>query len=117
MDRVTIQPAKVVDGVVEILQGGEYIQAPDVVILGAGQADSIGFVLISENGAEYITNTQVDAAFMLEKMSEICDKIIDIGNTTTFAIPSVGIAPNLELQAVAVTTQTLKESIEIKELT
>jgi hypothetical protein len=62
MDRVTIQPAKVVDGVVEILQGGEYIQAPDVENMGAGQADTKGYDLISEKGAENKTKTQVEAA-------------------------------------------------------
>lgn len=116
MDRVTMQIAEVRSGVVWISQGDEFYEADDSIIIAEGAADSVGFVVISESGAKYITNTQVDTAYMLQKLSELCDHVISIGNTATYAIPSVGVAPNAELQAIAVEVQSLKAEIDGKEL-
>lgn len=112
MERVNILIGRVTGGKVEIQDGTEYIPADDVIILGQGEMNSEGFVLIGETYSHYITNTQVDAAFMLAKMIELCDQISAIGNTQTFAIPSVGVAPNTDLVLIAQQVDLIKTEIE-----
>jgi hypothetical protein len=116
MERLKIQPARVKNGVIEIEQGGEFLPAEDGILISAGQADSIGFVIIGINSCRYISNTQIDAAYMLETMAAICEQLAAVGNTITFAIPSVGVAPNIELVAIAVEVNALKLQIEAKKL-
>jgi hypothetical protein len=116
MERLKIQQARIVSGTVEIFQGDQWLPADDTIINSIGAADSTGFVIIGIDSARYITNTQLDAVYILDKLTALCDQIIEIGNTITFAIPSVGIAPNLELQAVALATQLIKAEIEEKDL-
>lgn len=94
-----IRIGRVREGKVEIQQGEAWSPADDVIILGAGAGDSDGFVLVGQSVTHYITNTQVDAAYMLDKLINLCDKIAAQGNAL-FAVPSVGTAVNATMQEI-----------------
>lgn len=101
MERVRILVARVAEGKVEIQQGEAWVPAPDVVILGQAVGDSAGFVLVGQSVSHYITNTQVDAAFMLAKITAIADKLADLGNVATWANPgTTGVGQNAEAKAI-----------------
>lgn len=100
MERMRKLIARVREGVVEIQQGEAWVPASDVVILGAGQADSEGFALVGQSVTHYITDTQVDAAYLLAKIADLGDKIAALGDVNTWAIPSVGTAVNAQAQQI-----------------
>lgn len=86
MERVRKMVARVREGIVEIKQGEVWAPADDVVIIGAGAEDSDGFVLVGKMGGEYITDTQVDAAYMLAKIADLGDKIAALGDINSWVI-------------------------------
>lgn len=113
MERVRIVPGRVVEGKVEVQTAPDvWAPAEDVVILGAGLGDSAGFVLVGQSVSHYITNTQVDAAFMLAKVGELAGMLADLGNVNTWANPSTtGTGPNAAAQAVATQAEALQNEI------
>jgi hypothetical protein len=124
MERLKIQPARVTGGVIEIAQGADengepiFLPADDGILFSAGQADSIGFVIIGSNSCRYITNTQIDAAYMLETLAALCDQIAAIGDHQTYVIGGVTpiFGPIIELVQIATDTKALKTEIEGKTL-
>lgn len=111
MERVRILIGRVAGEKVEIQQGEAWVPADDVVILGAGKGDSSGFVLVGQFVSHYITNTQVDAGYMLAKMADIADKIAGLGDVETWAIPSVGVAVNAEARAVGQQAKAIADEL------
>lgn len=113
MERVRIVPGRVVGGKVEIQVGADvWAPAGDVVILGAGLGDSVGFVLAGQNVSHYITNTQVDAAFMLAKVGELAGMLADLGKVNTWANPGTeGVGANAQAQAIGNEAQALANEI------
>lgn len=116
MERVRIVIARVRDGVVEIQQGEPFVRADDVVILGAGQADSDGFVLVGESVCRYLTDTQVDMAFMVARLGELANQVANMGEVNTFAIPSVGMAANAQMQAIGAEARALADALQEYEI-
>lgn len=107
-----IRIGRVREGKVEIQQGEAWSPADDVIILGTGAGDSDGFVLVGQSVTHYITNTQVDAAYMLAKAGELAGLLADLGNVSTWANPGTeGVGPNAGAQAVANQAQALANEI------
>lgn len=111
MERVRILIGRVAGEKVEIQQGEAWVPADDVVILGAGKGDSSGFVLVGQYVSHYITNTQVDAGYMLAKIADVADKIAALGDVATWAIPSVGVAVNAEAQFIGQGAKMLADEV------
>lgn len=92
---------RVREGKVEIQQGDAWVVADDVIILGAGAGDSEGFILVGQSVTHYITNTQVDAAYMLAKVADIADKIAALGDVNSWVVSADnqvrGINPDAQL--------------------
>lgn len=75
-----IAPAKLVGGKVYVNQYERWVEAPDVIPIVLGQADSIGFVLIGEEQTRYITETQTDAAFLLQEAKKVLAELTALSN-------------------------------------
>lgn len=98
MERLAMYAARVVAGVVEIDQNGEFKPANDVIIQGQGLGDSSGFVVIGEAIALYFVNTQPDLAQVIEKIVEAIDETIAIADQLVVKVPA---APAVPLDPVA----------------
>lgn len=81
--------ARVVAGVVEILQDGEYNPATDVLMLNNGAEDSEGIVIINGLVSRYMTNTQLDTAFILNKLLAVTEQAINVADNATYVIGGV----------------------------
>ena len=117
MERVNIVPAEVISGVVWIEQNGIKWPATDVVIQGQGSGDSTGFALIGDTEIRYITNTQVDIAFILDRLIGICEQVEVVGNKQDWIIAVAGvavpvIAPFPDLVAAATEVATIRTELE-----
>lgn len=115
MERVRILIGRVVEGKVEIQQGEAWVPAPDVVILGAGAGDSTGFVLVGQSVTHYITNTQVDAGYMLAKMADIADKIADLGAVNSWVVSADNQVRGTNPEASAIGQQAAAIADELRE--
>lgn len=51
------------------------VNVPDSVLMCSGALTSIGKLVISENGAFYIANTQPDLLFLLSEVVKIADQV------------------------------------------
>lgn len=123
MERVKLQMAKVVDGVVQLQYGTgtdgspTYVPADDVVMLGTGQADSEGIAVIGETVTRYMTNTQVDTVFLLAKALEIATKAMDICNANFIISADNAISgQNTALTPIANELQTIINELEGRKL-
>ena len=81
--------ARVVSGVVEILQDGEYSPASDVLMLNDGLEDSEGIVIINGLISRYMTNTQLDTTFILNQLLALTEQAINIADNATYVIGGV----------------------------
>lgn len=86
MERVSLAIARVREGIVEIQRGEQWLPADDVVIMGQGEGDSDGIAMIGAGVVRYLTNTQIDAAFLLAKLAEVADKIGALGDVSSWII-------------------------------
>lgn len=86
MERVSLAIARVRSGVVEIQRGDLWVPADDVVIMGQGEGDSDGIAMVGDRVVRYLTNTQIDAAFLLAKLAEVADKIAALGDVSSWII-------------------------------
>lgn len=75
MERLTVQQARITDGVLEINQAGEFKPADDVLQLSQGEADSTGLVVIGEAIAFYIVNTQPDLQSIIDQLIDVCSQV------------------------------------------
>lgn len=75
-----IAPAKLVGGKVYVNQYERWVEAPDVIPIVLGEADSIGFVLIGEEQTRYITETQTDMAFLLQEAKKVLAELTALSN-------------------------------------
>lgn len=86
MERVSLAIARVRSEKLEIQRGEVWVPADDVVIMGQGKGDSEGIAMIGAGVVRYLTNTQIDAAFLLAKLTELADKLADLGNVSSWII-------------------------------
>lgn len=112
MERIRQVPAKVVDGVVQIKMGEEFFPASDVLLNSQGLADSEGFVLIGQESTRYITNTQVDAAFMLQKVIEVVNNLISVCESSGYAIPTSGTAQIPGLVSIGSELRSINQELQ-----
>ena len=98
MERLAMYAARVVAGVVEIDQDGDFKPADDVLLLSAGAGDSSGFVVIGEAIALYFVNTQPNLAEVIAKIIEALDQTIQIANQLVVKVPNT---PAVILDAAA----------------
>lgn len=111
-ERISTHLARVVDGKVEILYGEDYVVASDVLMLGQGEMNSEGIVLVGSSITRYMSNTQVDTAFLLAKTVELVSKAIDICGAT-YAVPmEAGVAQNPALQPIGSELNTLLNELQ-----
>lgn len=106
--------AKMIGGVVMIRQGLEYSPALDVEFLNTGQAESDGIVLIDGARKRYITDTQIDTAFLLQKALDVIEQVTAISSSNAYVIggvtPVFGAMPafipiTAELEAIKIEIQ------------
>lgn len=117
MERLTLYAARVVDGVVQIEQGGEFLPAEDVIIQGQGLADSSGYAVIGEAIALYFVNTQPDLQETIDQLIAVTSEIINVldaqfligANTPVFG-------QNVDLQAIKPAIESIKTDLENLEL-
>ncbi|EJU9535916.1 hypothetical protein N5M46_001238 [Vibrio alginolyticus] len=70
--------AKISNERLEVEVNGETYQPNDVINVSAGKADSEGFLIMGEEFSIYITNTQVDAQTIIDKVIGIAEQAISI---------------------------------------
>ena len=75
MERVTIEQARVVAGVIEVKFGDDWLAAPDVILLSDGGDDSTGQVFIGETFALYVVNTQPDTQYLIDMVVELAEAV------------------------------------------
>ena len=113
MERVNIHDARVTAGVVEILQGADWLPAPDAVLMSEGAADSAGKAVIGENFAVYIVDTQPDLQHLIDLVTDLTDAVLGMTNTLVSKTPDqVPFDP-----AANVVIQLIKTELEGLELT
>lgn len=78
--------ARVVGGIVEIQQDGEYSPADDVLMLNNGAEDSEGIVIINGLVSRYMTNTQLDTAFILNNLLGVVEEAIKLSSSAAYLI-------------------------------
>ncbi|AUR91092.1 hypothetical protein NVP1155O_19 [Vibrio phage 1.155.O._10N.222.55.B3] len=91
---------------------GASVDVPDAVLMSAGVTKSSGKLIISENGAVYIVNTQPDLQVIINKMGDM------LGQISTLAKVLVSRSPDsapLEPQ-VAIDAEALKAELEAMKL-
>ena len=76
-----LRKARIVEGVVEIEQGGKWVTASDVVKMSQGDADSDGHVLVGGVIALYVVNTQPDLQELYDKVADLAGMVADLGAT------------------------------------
>lgn len=86
MKKTRIEIAKIDKGKLFIKQGDEYYLCDDVDILCAGFENSDGIILICGDTCRYITNTQIDVSYIINKLVECVDNIIKISDNEKFVI-------------------------------
>lgn len=109
MSKTIVELARVAGGVVEILQNGEYSPADDVILLCEGSEDSTGVVLLDGVTTRYLTNTQIDTAFLLQKALAVVEQALAVSDSSAYLITATapiygkiaGFAPiTAELEAI-----------------
>lgn len=60
---------------------------PDAIIQSMGVKPSVGKLIISNDGAVYITNTQPDLMLIIQKLSIIVDKVGVLSDTMVSRTP------------------------------
>ena len=102
--------AKIEKGIVYIKQDSAYYKADDVDFFCDAKADSQGVVLIDGMKKRYITDTQIDLNFSLQKVVDMIKQVKLITDNATYIIAAqaqvVGKIPSfapisLELEAIS----------------
>ena len=106
-ERVKIQQARITGGVVEIKQGGEWLQATDAFFLSEGATDSEGAILIGETLALYLTNTQPDAQLIIDKLGELTELMVTLGNSVAVVGSPINAAVALEAAALKIELEAI----------
>lgn len=114
MERLTVYPAKIVEGVVQINQGNGFLPASDALKLSQGEADSQGYVVIGEALALYFVNTQPDLQAQINKLVELCGELIKVCDTSDWLIAATGGVAGLSvnLQSIKPAFEQLKSDFE-----
>lgn len=114
MNNTRVLIARVVGGIVEINQDGEYYPADDVLMLNNGAADSTGIVIINDTTARYMTNTQLDTAYILNELISVIDSVIDVTSSNAYLIAANTPVYGQIASFAAITTalETIKTGIE-----
>ncbi|GLT13914.1 hypothetical protein [Vibrio algivorus] len=72
--------ARIRDTQLEVDIDGETLKPTDVTNVSAGQEDSDGFLLMGDEFSIYLTNTQLDAQFIVDKAIGIAEQAIAIAS-------------------------------------
>lgn len=115
MERVSLAIARVRAGVVEIQRGDLWVPADDVVIMGQGEGDSDGIAMVGDRVVRYLTNTQIDAAFILAKLAELADKLADLGGVSSWVIQADNMIKGANQDAQAIGNEAKAIADEARE--
>ena len=76
MERVKVQNATAVGGIASVITPlGIPLPAIDASLLCEGLAPSIGTMIVGEKNSVYLTNTQPDIQFLIDKVAELAESV------------------------------------------
>lgn len=112
MERMKLEAARIVEGIVEIQQGGKWLPAADAIPLSNAVADSEGQILIGDDIALYIVNTQPDLQQLFDAVEALAAQVSALAITPV--APPVSPVPLNPIVAEAV--DEIKDAVSEYEL-
>lgn len=82
--------AKIKDGQLQVVIGDKTLTPTDVINVSQGQADSEGFLIMGSEFSIYITNTQLDAQFIVDKAIDTVSEAISMAGQNVVVSVSGG---------------------------
>ena len=112
MSAIRVIKAKVsAEGVVSL---GD-IEAPDIEIIGEGQAEGEGYAVITDESAIFIINTQPDLSDTIAKLITITEQMITLTDTE-LALGGTGSIPLKPYSGLKPALEQVKTELEDKKL-
>ena len=89
MERITLSSARIVGGVAELWSGGSWVPVPDAVLMAEGVADSEGKMLVGEDYAVYIVDTQPSTQLLIDLVTELADAVSSLTTVPVSKTPDL----------------------------